>query len=93
MVQGALHQYKAPMTGGEKHISGMEVFRQHLFRTVCLCATLANLHFFVNRTSSLFARLLALAACALTVSNHASLSLYSLLVVRKLSDTRKASNT
>ena len=28
MPQSALHQYKAPLTGGEKHISGMEVFRR-----------------------------------------------------------------
>ena len=34
MPQSALHQYKAPLTGGEKHISGMEVFRQHQFHKV-----------------------------------------------------------
>ena len=29
-----MQSYQAPMTGGEKHISGMEVFRQQMFHKV-----------------------------------------------------------
>lgn len=32
-----LNSYKGPLCGGEKHISGMEVFRQHQFHKVCVC--------------------------------------------------------
>jgi hypothetical protein len=34
MSKSAMHSYQAPMTGGEKHISGMEVFRQQMFHKV-----------------------------------------------------------
>ena len=30
MPQSSLHQYKPPLIGGEKHISGMEVFRHQM---------------------------------------------------------------
>ena len=44
---GGLQAYQAPMTGGEKHISGMEVFRQQMFHKVTratfpLCWPLAS---------------------------------------------------
>lgn len=34
MSKSAMQSYQAPMTGGEKHISGMEVFRQQMFHKV-----------------------------------------------------------
>jgi hypothetical protein len=43
MPQSALHQYKPPLIGGEKHISGMEVFRQHQFHKV-FCSPLQGLN-------------------------------------------------